>query len=1199
MTAPAAAPSAAAKVAKYTIVVSIVEGRHFPRRTGASAYVQCKFNDEALLSDPAPLGPAGSPIWDTELAWDLDAKALHFLRVNRTPIKVTVFALSAQGGTRSVLGHLVLDLRQAQPFPAKEVWIPLLPPPPGASNVAAASWGAVNGPRPEIKLSFGSGPQGSDMPALLPAQSHFTPTKPTRTANTTIASAVSPRGGAKPRSPTRPSAASFYVPPAQRRLASTAERQKQLQESLSALNLTQQQDGSFKFGDNPDRLFRLAVTVVGIEGLHLLSVLPSVNGGDADTTAADLPAARLDLGPAKGYFVLMQILGNELRTQSFTDTKRPEFPEETLTIDLVACKADLATFLRSMDRLPVYLCYDEQILGSATIDLLSLLSTGSSLEQLESSHHEYLLDILEDSAIDLKLTEHPKVKLRVGLTELPAQTLRPAPALGAEQPASVPAPASAPASLPVLPAAAPPASLAQPVPPPAVVIASPAPAAAAPAPVASTVEPPSTTFPTLPNIPSTISAMREEYHQQQQQQQQQANGGAALAAAMFSPPTASPLSAQLYPPISASAPPAPGSHQLHQYRFSIDIKAVKDLQGTYKSANMYFKYAYPPFGTRAPFLSHPPVQVTRGGGEVVLNSAFCAYEFVMVPERLRVFFDAVPLEILAIHKDPFARDTTLGAALAHLSRTLDAPVQSTATATGQPLAVQVYDHWINVCASLPGPPGGIVKVAAIRVVLCLENFGPIEEQNGAVDAPDAFANTITIPPSVTVGALPPAPPAALDAAGAPRLEVMPATPMGSHLGLNTASAPAPLPIYGGVPQQPAPPVAPAVPDQVLWDRAHQQVEEWRQRQEQRLEQAIRDRDAAAMKELESRLRAREAEFERKAAEFATADQELHRILADMERREQALQREEQDLIQRRVDLERDFEARCARVEDAARSLEADAADRREHDRLRAAELERQRTTALAERDDWERKYRALDAAFFEFKSTAAEAAKGAPEARELAARLKETADALHAAEKRGAVYKKQRAHFKQQWLKTLADYAQFKKDADRRVDELEHEIKRRDLVAAAGASVVVAASPAVVPQPQLGVTAPTPAPAATTAAAATEMEIKQIRAELDELRSTHEHFKQSLGMAGGGIVGGSGDRGGAFGATSPHPLRMTHIAPPPPAQPAARMGPGPEQLAQLERLVQERDLLLKSGVYTPQDHLIREMTARIDQLSMR
>ena len=54
-----------------------------------------------------------SPDFTQELAWELDKKGLHQHRLQRTSIKVQVYASDPHSTMRETIGYVVLDLRSA------------------------------------------------------------------------------------------------------------------------------------------------------------------------------------------------------------------------------------------------------------------------------------------------------------------------------------------------------------------------------------------------------------------------------------------------------------------------------------------------------------------------------------------------------------------------------------------------------------------------------------------------------------------------------------------------------------------------------------------------------------------------------------------------------------------------------------------------------------------------------------------------------------------------------------------------------------------------------------------------------------------------------------------------------------------------------------------------------------------------------
>lgn len=143
---------------KYLIIVTLVEGQNFtvpdgaPDRLDATVFAEARFGNESILrSDPIKLINS-NPEFVTELAWQLDKKSLHQLRVERKSIKLQVFMqICEKRKTRlsegksptnenlktddtsanrvELIGYTVIDIRSAQERNLPKLqWLPLLNP---------------------------------------------------------------------------------------------------------------------------------------------------------------------------------------------------------------------------------------------------------------------------------------------------------------------------------------------------------------------------------------------------------------------------------------------------------------------------------------------------------------------------------------------------------------------------------------------------------------------------------------------------------------------------------------------------------------------------------------------------------------------------------------------------------------------------------------------------------------------------------------------------------------------------------------------------------------------------------------------------------------------------------------------------------------------------------------------------------------
>ncbi|XP_061135049.1 centrosomal protein of 120 kDa [Syngnathus typhle] len=114
----------APKSEQLLIVLSILEGRDFPKCPRLSLEVQASFDGEQLTTDPVE--HLDQPHFSTELAWELDRKMLHQHRLQRTPIKLQCFTVDSSNNSRENVGYIVLDLRSVQEVPQDPRWHTLL-----------------------------------------------------------------------------------------------------------------------------------------------------------------------------------------------------------------------------------------------------------------------------------------------------------------------------------------------------------------------------------------------------------------------------------------------------------------------------------------------------------------------------------------------------------------------------------------------------------------------------------------------------------------------------------------------------------------------------------------------------------------------------------------------------------------------------------------------------------------------------------------------------------------------------------------------------------------------------------------------------------------------------------------------------------------------------------------------------------------
>lgn len=123
---------------RFLVVISVLEGRRFPKRSKHKLIAEARFDGELLSTDP--VDHVEAPDFTQELAWELDKKGLQQHRLQRTSIKIQVYAVDSVSTMREVVGYVVLDLRSVQTKQTAK-WYPLL-----HSKYSKS--------KPEIKLSI-------------------------------------------------------------------------------------------------------------------------------------------------------------------------------------------------------------------------------------------------------------------------------------------------------------------------------------------------------------------------------------------------------------------------------------------------------------------------------------------------------------------------------------------------------------------------------------------------------------------------------------------------------------------------------------------------------------------------------------------------------------------------------------------------------------------------------------------------------------------------------------------------------------------------------------------------------------------------------------------------------------------------------------------------------------------------------------
>ncbi|XP_071098431.1 centrosomal protein of 120 kDa-like [Haliotis cracherodii] len=141
---------------RYLVVISVLEGRKFPKRARHKIIAEARFDGELLATDP--VDHVETPDFTQELAWELDKKALQQHRLQRTSIKIQCFAYDVQSTLKEAIGYVILDLRAA------------------TTNKQVAKWHQIlhskyHKSKPEIRLALYLDDDKNPSPGILPGLS--------------------------------------------------------------------------------------------------------------------------------------------------------------------------------------------------------------------------------------------------------------------------------------------------------------------------------------------------------------------------------------------------------------------------------------------------------------------------------------------------------------------------------------------------------------------------------------------------------------------------------------------------------------------------------------------------------------------------------------------------------------------------------------------------------------------------------------------------------------------------------------------------------------------------------------------------------------------------------------------------------------------------------------------------------------------
>uniref|UniRef100_A0A8C2P7U5 Centrosomal protein of 120 kDa n=2 Tax=Capra hircus TaxID=9925 RepID=A0A8C2P7U5_CAPHI len=787
---PAYRPPTATMVSKsdqLLIVVSILEGRHFPKRPKHMLIVEAKFDGEQLATDP--VDHTDQPEFATELAWEIDRKALHQHRLQRTPIKLQCFALDPLTSARETIGYVVLDLRTAQETKQAPKWYQLL------SNKYTKF-------KSEIQLSI-----ALETDTKAPADSFKAK-------------------GAPPRDGKVPASLSGLDP----------------KDIMAVLN---EEGGYHQIGPAGfcTDFFIMSVTIAFATQLEQL--IPCT---------MKLPERQPE------FFFYYSLLGNDVTNEPFSDLINPNFEPERASVRIRSSIEILRVYLTLHSKLQIHLCCGDQSLGSTEIPLTGLLKKGST----EINHRP----VTVEGAFTLDPPNRAKQKLAPIPVEL-APTVGVSVALQREgmdaqslielktQNEHEPHHSKKRVLTPIKEKThtGPQSPSESPVPP-------------------HNQSPPTKDDATESEVESLLYDKDAKLNPK---------AISSSVPALLAKPVTTSIASE-----TASGQKIAVPATSHHFCFSIDLRSIHDLEVGFP-INCILRYSYPFFGSAAPIMTNPPVEV-RKNMEVFLPQSYCAFDFATLPHQLQDTFLRIPLLVELWHKDKMSKDLLLGIARIQLSNILSSEKTRFLGSNGEQCWRQTFSESVPIIAT----QGSNNRIVDLSYTVTLEDYGLVKMREIFVSDSSQGLSAVQQKPS-------------------------------------------------SVPPAPCPSEIQTEPRETLEYKAALELEMWKEMQEDIFENQLKQKELAHMQALaeewKKRDRERESLVKKKVAEYTILEGKLQKTLIDLEKREQQLAIAESELQRERRELKSERERNLQELQDSIRRAKEDCVHQVELERLKMKQLE--------------------------------------------------------------------------------------------------------------------------------------------------------------------------------------------------------------------------------------------------------------------
>ncbi|CAB1320216.1 unnamed protein product [Coregonus sp. 'balchen'] len=327
-----------------------------------------------------------------------------------------------------------------------------------------------------------------------------------------------------------------------------------------------------------------------------------------------------------------------------------------------------------------------------------------------------------------------------------------------------------------------------------------------------------------------------------------------------------------------------------------------------------------------------------------------------------------------------------------------------------------------------------------------------------------------------------------------------------------------------------------VPRETLEYRAALELEMWKEMQEDLFDDQLKKKELGHMQALaeewKKRDRERESLVRKKEAEYNILEEQLQKTLADLEKREKHLAHAEMEMQRLQREMRAEHELSMRKLQESGQRLREDCAHQLDLERSRVRQLEEEHGRQQQQMLDADNKYKLLEKEYQQFR----EQQSIRPEIR-LQSEINLLSLEKVELERKLESTTKSKLHYKQQWGRALKELARFKQreqeSAMTRLKKQQQELETMRL---------------------------------RYLAAEEKEAVKSEKHELEDIRNELNRLKQQEDKR-------------PWGSDS--------------AGPAVSLNESADD--HLSRLLEERDTLLRTGVYTHQDRIISELNRQIQE----